>query len=46
VLHIFSHILYHSSGHRAELARYLTLWGHSPGNIAFLDYLDQTNASA
>jgi uncharacterized damage-inducible protein DinB len=38
VLHLLLHILYHSSNHRSELAIYLTLCGHSPGDMDFLDY--------
>jgi uncharacterized damage-inducible protein DinB len=40
---LLTHILYHSHKHRGELAIYLTQCGHSPGNIDFLDYLNEAS---
>ena len=41
VVNLLTHILYHGHRHRAELATYLTQSGHSPGNMEYLDFLDQ-----
>ncbi len=37
---IFTQLLYHGMQHRAEMAQMLTEFGHSPGNIDYLIYIN------
>jgi uncharacterized damage-inducible protein DinB len=34
-------VFYHGAQHRSEIAVLLSLWGHSPGDLDYLTYLEQ-----
>lgn len=40
VWHILTHVLYHSAQHRSEAADLLTQYGHSPGDMDFIFFVD------
>jgi uncharacterized damage-inducible protein DinB len=40
LIDILINFLYHSKGHRNELAAYLTQCGQSPGSLEFVDYVE------
>lgn len=42
---IILHIVTHGTNHRSELGWQLTRLGHSPGDLDFLDYVSQTEAT-
>ena len=39
-----THVLVHSAQHAAEVAELLTQLGHSPGDLDFMEFLDETRA--
>jgi uncharacterized damage-inducible protein DinB len=39
-------LFYHGAQHRSEIAVLLTEWGHSPGDLDYLTYLEQRGRAA